>query len=138
MPEHKRTKMLAFNTRVEAGDPAGSIQKQIDAVEAEGHYVMQYIPVTQYSGVILAHDYPDKKNLDDGKKPASAMKPKPDEAGAPAVTDDLTTREKESIPPVNAPDLTPPAAADLGDKKPDPLVESAKDLAKNKGKRGRR
>ena len=136
--QNKRTKMLAVNVRVEAGDPAGSIQKQIDAVEAEGHYVMQYIAFTQYTGVILAHDYPDKKNLDEGKQPASMSKPKPAEADAPAVTDDLNKRD-EGIAPVKAPDLDPPAAVELDDK-PAPAPEPKKEESgkKNKNKRGHR
>ncbi len=139
MAQNKRTKMLAFNTRVEAADPAGSIQAQINAVEAEGHYVMQYIPVTQYSGVILAHDYPDKKNLDEGKKPASESTEQPAEAEAPAVTEELETRD-EGFTPVQAPDLTAPDAVDLGDKPAPAKPEAtAKESSKgNKNKRGGR
>lgn len=128
MAENKRTKMLAIQTRMDVADAAGSLQKQINAIEADGHYVMQYIALNAYDGIILAHDYPDKKNRDVDWKPAPAPAPAPEPDQAAEETDLPKTDETvdTGIPAVEAPDLTAPES-----------VKPAPAPAKSKGK-GRR
>ena len=127
---NKRTKVLASNVHIKQEDPAGSIQAAIDAIESKGNYVMQYIPVSGFAGVILAHDYPDKKNADDPKD-------KPAEADAePVITSNPAPEAPAGEEPEPAAVETPVTREEPA--KREPLVESAIDMAKSKNKKGKR
>ena len=122
----KRTTMKAYDAHINPSDAAASLQRVIDGIESKGHYIVQYVPVSQYTGLFLAHDYPDKKapaanpdkapTTDPDKSPEgqdaapeasseSTGGDQPAEAGAPAVTDNLNTREgAPETPATPAPD----------------------------------